>query len=112
MFFPLLEDIPNEIAMARIFLRIKSSHHFLLASGQMSTTKCFLRSRNTIDEEGLEKPAWSGETTSSLFQDTDFYRFEDEGDPVVELFVFEAAKRFAEGEVAYYIEGCEVAGLG
>lgn len=67
MFFPLLEDIPNEIAMIGIFLGIKSSHHLFLASGQMSASEGFLSSRDTIDEQRLEKAARSGETTCSLF---------------------------------------------
>lgn len=77
MFLSLLEDIPNEIAMAGIFLCAKSSHDLLLTSGQMSALEGFLRSRNTANEEGLEKAAWSGETTSCLFKHRDLDGFED-----------------------------------
>lgn len=56
----------------------------------------------------MERTTNFGEAATCLFQGTDFDGFEDKADPIVELFVLEAAERFAEREITDDVEGCEV----
>jgi hypothetical protein len=107
--FALLEDVPDEIAVVRVLFGAKTAHNLFFAANQVSTAEGLLCSGYAIDEESLEKSTWFSKASCSLFEYSNFDRFEDESNPVVEFFFFEASKWFSKREISNDVEGCEVA---
>ena len=104
----LLQDVPDEVPVFRLTLLRKTTENLFAAADDVTSTHQSPGLGNTIYQPRLKWTASLRETARCLLECSDLDCLEDERNPVVELLVLQAAKRFIKSKITDDVKSGEV----